>query len=492
MKPKYSENLLLALGVSFSCLVVLLLPKMYFFLDVDTFWKWSVAWNQDWRSVYVACSTCNYPIVGMFLSAGLMGWLRNTGVTYQQAVFYYRLGMGLVDGINILLIYYILKRFNVDKPAAIAGLIGASLSSWAGGALWGQIDGFSQLFILLILAWIIQKNTSGHPSARGYRGYLAAAAALFGLLLLTKQLTLFSSVALGLLIAADAWFQTRAWRPFLQNMFMGLGVLLVVLFGWDLILQNVAPYRFHVLYIWVTGTFMPGIISGNGFNLWMLLGRDMWSSAHVTIFAGLPQSDPYLLGILLFLLLMAIATLSLALFVWGQYRRGERLLNRELLLNFILYLAWSNLCFNVFLTGTHERYLFHFYPYIFIAWVGLAAYSKLFSNKFLPILLLSATLYGLFVLQIMNGISIGPVANPQPAPPLTQSASSPAQPALPLPQQAGSDPQPPAGSLSHDLLAVIHLALGVYIFIITLRYQQFIPNLKKQFGRLPGLAPRST
>ena len=491
-KLNVSSLLLLVIGASFSVLVVLLLPRMYFKWDLDTFWKWSLAWNQNWRSVYADCSTCNYPIVGMFFSAGLMGMLRQAGMSYQDAVFNYRLGMGVVDGINILLIYWILKRLDVANAVVIAALTGVSISSWAGGALWGQIDSFSQLFILLPLAWIVQKNTSGNPLRRGYPWYLAAIAALLGLMLLTKQLTIFSSAAFGLLIAADAWFQTRAWKPFLLNMLMFLGSLLLVLFGWDLVIKNVEPYRLHLVYIWMAGTYKPGIISGNGFNIWMLLGRDMWSSAHDPFVDGLPLGNPYLLGEILFLLLMAISTLSLGLFVWGQYRKGQRQLNRELLLNFILYLAWSNLCFNIFLSGTHERYLYHFYPYIFISWMGLAVYSKHFSYKFLPVLIICATLYGLFVLQIMNGISIPPVSSSpqsgqlQPPPAAGSQPQQPGQPGLPgIQSPQGSPPQvpvggdPQSGTLSHMLLAVIHLLIGFYIFFQTLRYQQFLPNLRK-------------
>jgi hypothetical protein len=435
----------LAAGLLLSLLIVIALPGFYFQKDLETFWKWAQVWKVGWSNIYIACPECNYPILGMFSSAGLMAML--SGLGYDSSVFAYRLFLGMVDGLNIYLIFWIIKRLKVAKPAYLAGIIGISISSWAGGAVWGQIDGLSQLFILLSLVWLVYKNTLALPRPKYFRLYPLVSSVLMACLLLTKQLTIFSAFSLGLLLAADILFNNRTWKTFLQQTALAAASLLVSLFVWDLFLKIKPPYFSHLFYIWLEGVFQSGIISGNGFNIWMLSGRDMWSSAHVPLFAGFPSANPYLLGELLFLVLGGIITLSLALVVKEQYQNGETFLNRETLLNFILHLALINLCFNVFLTGTRERYLFHFYPYIILAWAGLAGYNRLFSEKILSILFLGANLYGLFILQILSSIDFR------------------------------------IGTSTHIFLAVFHLALFAGLMFVTLKYQKFAHNLRAIFRR---------
>ena len=447
MKKISADTIVLITGLLFSCLVVMALPSMYFQPDLHVFWDWSEPWNAGWRAVYLTCSTCNYPMLGMFFSAGLMGLFRAAGLGFDDAVFRYRLLLAFVDGSNILLVFWVLKRLQVRRAAFLAGLTGVLISSWAGAALWGQIDGFSQFFILCCLAWIVTKNTSARSWDRYYRLYLAAGAALLAGLLLTKQLTIFSAASIGLLLLADVVFHSRALKPFLLNVAVSLAAFGAALLGWDLFLLLKPPYAFHLVYIWQEGIFQSGILSGNGFNIWMLLGRDMWSSAHVPILAGFPFTNPYLLGELLFLALSGLLTLSLGLFAWRRFQNGETRLSPEVLLNFILYLALINLCFNVFLSGTRERYLYHFYPFILIAWAGLASYSRLFSARMRLALILGSTFYGLFVLQILNGVEIR---------------------ILPV-------------SATHMLLSVIHLALFAGLFSVSLRYQELAPNIRRLF-----------
>lgn len=450
MKKNSPDPILLSAGLLISLLGVLALPGLYFHKDLEIFWQWAQIWKAGWQNIYVACPACNYPILGMFSSAGLLSML---GSGYDGAVFNYRLLLSLVDGLNVLLIFWMLKMLKLDRPAYTAGIIGISIGSWAGGALWGQIDGISQFFILLSLAWIVRKNTSSQPGQKYYWGYLAVSAVLLACILLTKQLTLFSAFSLGLLLAADIWFHDRDLKAFGLHIALVGGVLLAALFAWDLFLRLKPPYFSHLVYIWQEGFFQGGIISGNGFNIWMLLGRDMWSSAYVPLIAGLPWANPYGIGQLLFVALVVTATLSLGLFLRAQTLRGETWLNRETLLNFILHLALINLCFNVFLSGTRERYLFHFYPYIILAWTGLAGFNRLFSEKILSVLVLGASLYGLFILQIISSIDFRLVIWP------------------------------------HMLLAVFHLGLFISLMFATLRYQGFPGSLGLVFRKTPKNLP---
>jgi len=450
MKKSLSSSLLAA-GLLFSLLIVISMPDFYFHLDMETFWKWAQIWKVDWTHIYVACPACNYPILGMFSSAGLMAML--SGLGYDRAAFTYRLFLSIIDGLNIYLIFWILKRLEVARPAYLAGIIGISISSWAGGAIWGQIDGIGQLFILLTLTGLVYKNTVNRLNPKYVWLFPILSAILMACILLTKQLAFFSTFSIGLLLAADILFSCRTWKSFLLQTALVTGSLLASVSIWDLFLKLKPPYFSHLLYILQEGVFQSGIISGNGLNIWMLLGRDMWSSAYIPLFAGFPLASPYLLGELLFLLFGGIITLSLGLTLKIQYQSGEKFLNHETLLNFILHLALVNLCFNVFLTGTRERYLFHFYPYAILAWAGLAGYSQLFSKRIFSILVLSANLYGLFVLQILSTIDFG------------------------------------IGTTTHLFLAAYNLGLFTCLLIVTLKYQKFAYNLgilfRKNTEKLP-------
>ena len=69
---------------------------------------------------------------------------------------------------------------------------------------------------------------------------------------------------------------------------------------------------------------------------------------------------------------------------------GVQLFNTENISLLILHLALVNLSFNLFLAGTHERYLYHFYPFIIMACMGLG----FFKRGFVYALLAGATFYG--------------------------------------------------------------------------------------------------
>jgi hypothetical protein len=276
---------------------------------------------------------------------------------------------------------------------------------------------------------------------------LLGGAALLACILLTKQLAVFSAFSLGLLLAADIVFHTRAWKAFLLYSTFALAVFLSVLGIADLFLGLKAPYFSHLVYVWTEGIFQSGLIAGNGFNLWVLLGRDMWGSAHVPVFASLPQVTPYGTGQILFLLLAGLITISLALALRAVFRSGKKFLDRETLLNFILHLALINLCFNVFLTGTRDRYLFHFYPYIMLAWAGLGGFSRFFPENRFSLLALGSNLYGLFIIVFLTMIDFR------------------------------------LGSWPNILLAVFHLGLFSYLLVITLKYQRFVHHFGLLFRK---------
>ncbi len=435
MTKKSNEIVILIAGILFSVFAVMAFPKFYFSLDIEVFWKWAHFWGKSWRDIYIACSDCNYPIVGMFSSAGVLSMLESLG--QEKALYIYRLFLAIVDGLNVLLVYWILKKLAVKRAAYWAGILGISISSWAGGALWVQIDGIGQFFLLLSLAWMVHVNTGEPLPTKKFRLYLITSGFLLGVVLLTKQLTVFSAVPLGMLLAANIIFHTRQWKLFLLDAGLALAPFLFTIFAADPFLNLKQPYFSHLYYIWKEGSSHSKIISGNGFNIWMFLGRDMWSSSHVPIISNLPALTPFNIGMALFIFFTGLATLSLMFLLKERFSQGERFLNPNVLLNLIYYMALVNLCFNVFMTGTHERYLYHFYPYILIAVAGLASSSQVFSQKLLATLVMGASLYGIFIIQIMTRIDFN------------------------------------ISYLSHWLMGIFHLGLFGWLIIIILKYQNF-------------------
>ena len=445
MKKSPPDLLILIIGILFPLFMVLALPEMYFHKDLEILWKWAHLWSSNWQQIYINCSECNYPFLGMVSSAGLLNLLRSPGD--RVPVFAYRFLLSLLDGLNIYILYWILSKLKVARSAYVAGIIGISISSWAGGAVWGQIDGVSQFFILISLAWVVNKNSSPEPTHTTYRLYVVISSLLLAFSLLTKQLTIFSAFSIGLLLIADIAFHNRTNRSFFQFAGLALITFMIAVFAWDPFLALKPPYISHLVYIWQEGIFQNGIISGNGFNIWMLLGRDMWSSAFVSFVPGSWLLNPYRMGQVFFLLFTGLITLSLLLWLRPYYYKHEKQLNREILLNFILHLALVNLCFNVFLSGTRERYLFHFYPYIILAWIGLGEINPLFSSRVRSLLFLGANLYGLFVLQIASTLDFR------------------------------------IGTSTHQLMAIFHLGLVACLLFIVFKYQRLATNLKLIFGK---------
>ncbi|MBN2002835.1 MAG: hypothetical protein JXA21_05720 [Anaerolineae bacterium] len=442
-KPSAGYTVLI-LGILISLAATLASPEIYHHWDLNAFWKWSQQWDRGWRDVYRNCRECNYPIVGMAGSAGVMSRL---GDNAGEAIARFRIVLAVVDGLNVLLLFGLFRKLAVPNAAFWAGIVGLLFSSWTGGALWGQIDGILQCFILLTLFWMVS-NTQKPQNPLRRMLLLLVGSALMACALLTKQLALFSLPSLGLLLATIVVFSARNWRSAALTLALAGVCLVACLLVADVFLRLPAPYRSHLYYIFKTGSDQGDEIARNGFNLWIFLGRPMRSSSHVAIFlkAATPLAailTPYNVGFFLFSATNLILGASQLLFLRTRFLKGETAPDRETLLSLILHLALVNLSFNVFLTGTHERYLYHFYPYAILACLGLKAYSHRFSNTTLGLLIAGAVLYGLFVLGVLVGmISL---------------------------QKTGVT----------MIVGIYHAMLWGYLFVVVLNYQQVWRSLRK-------------
>jgi len=372
--------------------VIRTFPKFHHVYDIRAIQVWAEDWDMGWRDIYLNCPKCNYPFLGTTLSAGLMNSIDYKSVVREVNRFRYYLA--IADGLNVLLIWFILSKLQVRAAPLWAGLIGLLPSSWIGSSVWGQIDGVGQSLILIFFSSLVVFNAKPRR-AGAYYVYLAASGFLLSLMLMTKQLIYFSMLALGIILLANIFLrcrrpQTTALSILTVTLFLITPVLLV-----DANIKFDKTYFSHIHYILATGSDHGDIISSLGFNIWSLFTNDALGSSHIPLKIGglvIESITPYGAGLVLFGLLN-IAILYLFIRDLRQSYRGSPHFNSSQLLASLIYLAMFNISFNVALTGTHERYLFHFFsfilaasiiwrhrPIILTAFIGAALYSAyLFS-----------------------------------------------------------------------------------------------------------------
>ena len=213
--------------------------------------------------------------------------------------------------------------------------------------------------------------------------------------ILTKQLILFSLVSLGFMSLVNIILYSRRPVNIISSVLvLGLAVVAPILLI-DLALNLNTPYLSHLQIILAIGSKLGNTISSFGFNIWTFLAKDPRGSSHAPINIQMGSTSlftmvPYSTGILLFLLMNAFLLFVYIKYFYRQYVNGLQFFNIENILLFLLHLALVNLSFNLFLAGTHERYLYHFYPFIIMACLGLG----FFSRGFVYVLLAGGAFYG--------------------------------------------------------------------------------------------------
>jgi hypothetical protein len=162
--------------------------------DYKTFSFWAECWLKDSRKIYLNCGA-NYPFVGIIASAGALSTLKTLlgAEDYSQLVHPFQFYLAIFDALNFILVWLLAKALKLKYPLAISVLIAALPSSWAGGALWGQIDGVSQFFLLAcVLCFVtVTQSNSDKLSLRSVTCFVLGLFALVAFVL-TKQLAAFS------------------------------------------------------------------------------------------------------------------------------------------------------------------------------------------------------------------------------------------------------------------------------------------------------------
>lgn len=380
-------------GLIIPAIIIALFPKLFHSSDVDDFWRWSQSWGLGWRNIYINCGRCTYPFVGTLVSGGVMNWMGIPDFKHIVAPFRYYLA--IIDALNVAAAYFILTRLKVKYAPLWAGLIGLLPSSWMGTSAWGQIDGIGQLLMMSMFILFMWFNLGGRVDAIRYYFFIIAAGLLMSLAILTKQLILFSLVSLGFMSLVNIILYSRKPANCISSVLVLVLAVVAPILLIDLALNLRPPYLSHLQIILAIGSRLGDSISSFGFNIWTFLAKDPRGSSHdpVSIQLGsmsLLSVVPYGTGILLFLLVNAFLLFVYGRYFYRQYTNGIQFFNVENMQLFLLHLALVNLSFNLLLAGTHERYLYHFYPFIIMACLGLG----FFSRNLVYVLLAGGTYYG--------------------------------------------------------------------------------------------------
>lgn len=363
--------------------------------DVRDFFSWADALEMDWRSIYLNCRTCNYPFWGMLFSAGSAGVVKFLAYALDANAFYaFRVYLVVFDVLCSVLIYQILVALRVSRPRAWTLLLLLLPSSFVNNHIFGNIDAVSQFFILSCVLCAVFAIFEPQVKRGTLALYLGLAS--FFVLPLVKQLTVFSLPALILLLS----FALRRHVEHLGIKKLLLLILAATPFFWlpELFVKVPQGFDWHLDYIWRGGGSNHGNkISGNGFNVWMFLGRDMYSSSTVPFYNEYTPKGVGQLFYVCYLLLISVPLRPVFKLWWNFGKMVSRSELREAVAFILFFLSLSNLGFNVFLAGTHERYLVHFYPYLLISLLTLKELGYPVNRRGLGVVCICATIYGLFV-----------------------------------------------------------------------------------------------
>jgi len=419
------------LGLALPFLIAKYVPY-YSSGDVAIFRYWADCLESYSHKIYLECKTnpnyplpnaLNYPVMGLTLSAGTISFIRSIfGTTQSNTVdSIFRSYLAFFDFFNFLLFTWLANLMRFRLPISIGLILLIIPSTLVGGALWGQIDGISLFFCLLstisfFKSWSIDqvdfKNTIGLQNGL----WLLFGVMNFSLYILTKQLSVFSLPFFLLCLLITVWKFLKYFRY--RGIFWVLLSLGLFIFSFryiDTLFE--IPKRFHnssYFFVWTGGgSNHAENISGNGFNLWMFLGRDMWSSSRITFpvlwdhGVGKFFVSPYNAGMLLYLIFIAFLLFTGFRVCW-LVLQGKAYINKRanadvyLLSLLCFFLGLSHLGFNVLLTGTHERYLYLGYPFLLIAVTWFCVNKFTFSWQSTVFCFFAASAYGFFVFSIIG------------------------------------------------------------------------------------------
>ncbi len=362
--------------------VIILLPvtlRLFFYsvyhsFDVGTFEN-LIPYLSPFREVYLKECVYNYPIVGLFLSYGMMKLLFGS-------YFLYFAYLSLVESLNTLLFYKILTLLNVKKAKLISLIFMFLPSTWAGASIWGQIDHVGLTFILLLL--IILLKLLNPVESKNYLLHIFIGFFIY-LALFTKQILVLPLLPLGLFLLYRFSFKKGGLKNFI---FQFLGFL-IPFFSFELFLKLPADSTLtHYEHILKTGSSHINIVVQHGVSIWNFFFDNDLVSAHTRLFNFMSVKE---IG-----LILSITFLMIITFLF--FKVIKYLDTKKLQFGFLaFYVALCNLAVNLFLSGIHNRYLYYFYPFLLLAFCCL---PQIFKSTFDRVLLVIGSIsYGIFILS---------------------------------------------------------------------------------------------
>ncbi len=315
---------------------------------------------------------CNYPPLGVVASAGAMtaikAAMRAIGATHVDHRQAFRAYLAVFEALSILLVLRLLVALDVPHPTATAAGLYLLPSSWAGGAVWGQIDVVTTAILLgAALCFVRVACANASRPALDELAVVAGAAALAAALE-TKQTAAFSLPGLLALatVALVALGRRHGGRRALRAGALAAASAAAVLLALErAVFEPPAGHRWIASYVWTTGAWHTGRLSGNGPNVWTLLGRPLASSSDVPLVAFL---TPRQLGHATFVAVVAFLLVMQATAVRDALRSSSRVATdgRWLCATALVVTGLTNFALGVFVVGTHERHMVHAFPFLLL------------------------------------------------------------------------------------------------------------------------------
>ncbi len=350
-QPIVLLGVLFALGLGIR--LVFAMQDFYYSYDMSCFKAWAeYTHSYGMAHMYDGNFFLDYPPMYMYV-LWVAGALRRVlAIRYDSVAcaFIIKLGPIITDMVLGALIYKITaQRRGIEQAIVATGIWLFNPAFIYTSSVWGQVDSFYILFMVLALYFVSESKT-------------APAAVSYAVALLTKpQALLFGPVLLLYII------EKKSWKDFFTAAGLGLGTM------WCLIL----PFSHSLNPLWVVGLY-GNTLNGyryftvNGYNLYAVLGlnwRQLTSSAQLI--------NPAVIGLLLVLL-------------FATYL-NNRSKNKNFASAFISIILIFTLC-----TMMHERYLLPAIPLALLAWVydkrdnylylSLGATAVCFGNTVLSML----------------------------------------------------------------------------------------------------------
>ena len=206
-----------------------------------------------------------------------------------------------------------------------------------------------------------------------------------------KQLLLFPFAALFVVVCVVLVIRETSLRQKIAEFFVVFFGFLSAIFLVDSLFQFDSQFISHlhrVLHVYGSERHLHEI-SANGFNIWMALGPDFVDATQ----PFWRNFTPKTVGFVFF----TLYTFALTGFtVYKILAHKSQFSKTHIFACLLCFFALFNLAFNLLLTGTHDRYLLYFYPYIILA-------SLLLKHKTcFYLVFIMAFVYGFFVLVILN------------------------------------------------------------------------------------------